>query len=359
MDFTFTPDQDAAAELARTICSDGATRPTPGTFDDRLWLELAAAGLLSLHVPEPYGDDVGMIAACRVLAELGRFAADVPVAGHVAATALLVDHPLAEQFSTALATTGPIAALALAEGADPAPQHPLTTACHQSDGWRLDGSKTMISHGGRAGLFLVSAGTEDGPGMFVVAGDDPGVSVTTQRSSAGHPVAELHLDEVRISADRYLGGADCVVRAHQAHTLTTAALQFGVCERALELTAEHTATREQFGRPLGVLQAVTQRLGDAYIDLACLRLALWQAAWRWEAAEPLSPAVEVAGYWTAEAGYRISRSAVHLHGGAGVDLDGQLHHYFTAATRHEVMLGGVTRQALAIGRHLSEGSNEG
>lgn len=359
MDFTFTADQDAAAELARTMCSSGTPGPTSGSFDDRLWLELAAAGLLSLHLADPYGDDVGMIAACRVLVELGRVAADIPAAGHIAATAMLADHAGAQQYLTALATGSPVFAMALAEGVDPAPERPLTTACRLGDSWRLDGTKTMISHGGRAGIFVVSAGTEDGPGLFVVAGDDSGVSVTTQRSSAGHPVAELHLDQVMLPADRYVGGAECVVRAHHAHTTTTAAVQFGVCERAVELTAEHTATREQFGRPLGALQAVTQRLGDAYIDLACLRLALWQAAWRWEAAEPLSPAVEVAGYWSAEAGYRISRSAIHLHGGAGVDLDGQLHHYFSAATRHEVMLGGVTRQALAIGRHFGSSSSGG
>lgn len=358
MDFTFTSDQDAAGELTRTICTADQTAAL-GTFDDRLWLELAAAGLLAVHLRAPFGDDVGMIAACRVLVELGRAAADIPIAGHIAGTAILAQHALAEQYPTALATGGPIVAVALAEGVDPAPEHPTTTVCRQGEGWRLNGTKTMISHGGRAGLFLVSAGTEDGPGLFAVAGDDVGVSVTTHRSSAGHPVAELHLHEVSLPMERYLGGDDWVRRARQAMSLTTTALQFGVCERALELTAQHTATREQFGRPLGALQAVRQRLGDAYIDLACLRLALWQAAWRWEAAEPLSPAVEVAAYWAAEAGYRISRSAVHLHGGAGVDLDGQVHHYFTAATRHEVLLGGVTRQALAIGRELAGASSEG
>ena len=63
-------------------------------------------------------------------------------------------------------------------------------------------------------------------------------------------------------------------------TVGLCALQLGVLERALELTAEYARTRVQFGRPIGGFQAVAQRLADAYIDIEAVRLTMWQAAWR-------------------------------------------------------------------------------
>src|SRR5699024_4344350 len=89
MEFTFSSDQEAAADLARQVLRGRDPGPTGDGFDLDLWRELAQAGVLSLHLPEPVGDDIGMIAACRVLVELGRVATDLPVAAHVAATALL------------------------------------------------------------------------------------------------------------------------------------------------------------------------------------------------------------------------------------------------------------------------------
>ena len=63
-------------------------------------------------------------------------------------------------------------------------------------------------------------------------------------------------------------------------TVGLCALQLGVTERALELTAAYARTREQFGKPIGSFQAVSQRLADCYIDVEGIRLTLWQAAWR-------------------------------------------------------------------------------
>ena len=124
-------------------------------------------------------------------------------------------------------------------------------------------------------------------------------------------------------------------------------------ERALELTAGYAGTREQFGRPIGTFQAVAQRLADGYIDVAGARLTMWQAAWR--LAEGLSCDTEVATakFWAAEAGHRVAHTAVHVHGGVGIDLDHPLHRYFVAAKHHEYALGAATAQLRRIGAVLA------
>ncbi|GAA0448783.1 hypothetical protein Aca07nite_79920 [Actinoplanes capillaceus] len=146
-----------------------------------------------------------------------------------------------------------------------------------------------------------------------------------------HAVEVPHLEEI-VGAARVIG---------------TAAHQLGVVERALEMTAEYARTRVQFGRPIGAFQAVSQRLADAWIDVEALRLALWQAVCRPEPAE-----VATAGFWAAEAGHRVLHTAVHVHGGVGLDMDYPLHRYFLAAEANEFSLGGATAQLVTLAEEM-------
>jgi len=127
----------------------------------------------------------------------------------------------------------------------------------------------------------------------------------------------------------------------------------GVIERALELTAEYARSRVQVGRPIGSFQAVTQRLADAYIDAEEVRLTMWQAAWLLaEGDDAAGTAVATAKFWAADAGHRVAHTAVHVHGGLGIDMSYPVHRYFVAAKHHEFTLGGATAQLRRIGVDL-------
>ena len=119
------------------------------------------------------------------------------------------------------------------------------------------------------------------------------------------------------------------------------------------LTATYAKEREQFGRPIGTFQAVSQRLADGYIDVLGQRLTLWQAVWRLSEGHPAETEVATAKLWAADAGHRLAHTTVHVHGGVGIDLDGEAHRYFTTAKRFEFLFGGATEQALTIGRVLA------
>jgi 3-oxocholest-4-en-26-oyl-CoA dehydrogenase beta subunit len=134
------------------------------------------------------------------------------------------------------------------------------------------------------------------------------------------------------------------------------AAQAGIIERALEMTAEHARNRVQFGRPIGSFQAVAQRLADAYIDVEAARLTMWQAAWvlsRGGNGVEADLTVATAKFWAAEAGHRVAHTAVHVHGGMGIDVSYPVHRYFTAATQNEFALGGATTQLRRIGAVLA------
>ncbi|MGH3560971.1 MAG: acyl-CoA dehydrogenase family protein, partial [Mycobacterium sp.] len=221
-------------------------------------------------------------------------------------------------------------------------------------GYRLTGTLTQVSYGPVADGFLVPADTDSGIAVFLVAADDPGVSVTTLQTTGLGSVGHLELSGVEVGTVRRIGGADVVDHIRVLETLGRSAYQLGVLDRGLQLTAEYARTREQFDRPIGSFQAVSQRLADGYIDVKGLRLTLTQAAWRVAEGLPADTEVATAAFWAADAGHRVAHTIVHVHGGVGIDVDHPIHRYFLAAKQTEFALGGATGQLRRIGRDLAD-----
>jgi alkylation response protein AidB-like acyl-CoA dehydrogenase len=161
--------------------------------------------------------------------------------------------------------------------------------------------------------------------------------------------ADLRFTDMLVPRDRVLGevgrGLKVALSVLDYGRCTLSAGCVGGARRCLELAVARARTREQFGRPIGTFQAVSQRLADGYIDVQGARLTLWQAAWRLAGDLPSDLEVASAKLWAADAGHKIAHTTVHVHGGVGIDLDGAAHRYFTAAKRLELALGGSTEQA--------------
>jgi acyl-CoA dehydrogenase len=360
VDFSITQAQIELGALSRQILTDRATpdrlaeleRDGLG-FDEALWADLAGAGVLAAALPEGVGDGYGLAEQCSILIEVGRAVAPVPYLESIACgAAAIARFGTKEQISryAATAATGDLViTIALTEPSGSAP----TTAERTSDGWRLSGTKTAVPAGEAAGVFLVSANTPNGPAIFCVESADNGVTVERQELVTGPGAAQLELASVDVHHDRLLGTGDEIVAWLTARaTVGLCALQLGTTQRALELTAEYAKTREQFGRPIGAFQAVAQRLADAYIDVEAIRLTMWQAAWRLETGLPADAEIATAKFWAAEGGHRVAHTAVHVHGGVGIDVSHPAHRYFAAAKRQEFALGGATAQLLRLGKVL-------
>jgi alkylation response protein AidB-like acyl-CoA dehydrogenase len=363
MDFTFTAEQDEAAALAARILTDRTTNDRlkqvekgGDRFDRELWRELASAGLLSLAVPEEYdGAGLGLIELARVLVEVGRTVAPVPLAVHGAAALLVAELGTDEQKQRWLpgaASGETVLTAAVAEERVHLPARPAVGGVPDGDAWTLSGSKAIVRAGLAASAILVTATTPEGVGVFVVEPGTDGADLVEQHTSDGDAVARLDLSG---ATGTLLGAADGegALRLGQLLTVCSAAEQLGVTEGALKLTASYAKTREQFGRPIGTFQAVSQRLADGYIDVLAQRLTLWAAVWRLSEGLPAETEVATAKLWAADAGHRLAHTTIHVHGGVGIDLDGEAHRYFTSAKRFEFLFGGATEQALTIGRALA------
>ena len=361
MDFSLSEAQTELAGLSRKVLAE---RDTP----ERQWADLASAGVLAAGLPEALGGaGLGLLEQCSVLAEIGRAASPAPyLSSLVLGAGALASFGTAEQWRRWGAGAGDgsvvlTAALSEEDGADPS--SPSARAERVGARWRLSGVKTVVPSAARAGLMLVPASTADGAAVFLVEPADDGVSVQPQSLTDGADAGRVVLDGVGLADDRVLGGpgrgAEITDWLVSRATVGVCAMQAGVLERALELTAGYARSREQFGRPIGSFQAVAQRLADAYIDVEAVRLTMWQAAWLLAAGQPDDPEVDAAvasaKFWAADAGHRVAHTAVHVHGGMGIDSWYPVHRYFVAAKRAEFTLGGATAQLLRLGDILAQG----
>ncbi|KUI32970.1 acyl-CoA dehydrogenase [Mycobacterium sp. IS-1742] len=362
MDFSSTEAANDLGGLVRTITESVCTPEhqreldtLEHRFDRDLWRKLIDADVLSTTAPEALGGGgFGVLEEVAVLVALGRQLSAVPYLESVVLAAGAISTFGSEQLQqdwAAPAVAGEKVLTVALEGE--MGQGPVQA---QSDGagHRLTGSRTLVPFGPVADAFLVPAEGDGGVQVFLVAAGDPGVSVdvldTTGHGSIGH----LELSGVELGADRVVGDAEALAWLTVRHGLGRAAYQLGVLDRALELTAVYAREREQFERPIGSFQAVSQRLADGYIDIKGLRLTLTQAAWRVSEGLPADIDVASAAFWAAEAGHRVAHTAVHVHGGVGIDTDHPIHRYFLSAKQTEFAVGGATGQLLRIGRELAD-----
>ncbi|MEI7057296.1 acyl-CoA dehydrogenase family protein [Nocardioides sp. CCNWLW239] len=353
MDFSFTTESDEAAELAAKIIGDAtsldqlrtveAEAGDRGRFDAALWSALGEAGLLGLHLPEAYdGAGLGLVELCRVLVEAGRRVAPVPLAVHGPCGLLLAE--AAPDALAGVADGSRVLAAAVAEEHSHLPDSPTVIAADEA----ISGVKTLVRAGMIADAFLVTASSADGTaGVYLVDASATGVDRHAQHTSDGDVTA---LVSFASAPARRIGDAAAAARLGDLLTVAASAELLGITEGALELTSSYAKTREQFGRAIGTFQAVSQRLADGFIDVLAQRLTLWQAAWRVSSGLPAADQVAVAKLWAADAAHRLAHTTVHVHGGVGIDLDGEAHRYFTTAKRFEFVFGGASEQALKIGR---------
>ncbi len=367
MDFALTDEQVEIRDLAARILDDTLTQERlreieasdePG-FDRKLWAALAEAGLLGVCIPESSGGlGLGWFEAAQVLEQAGRTVAPVPLLSVLPATAFLTRYAAEARAELlgAVASGAAVVTVALVEPLGD-PRAPQTTARREGSGWVLDGAKVCVPGGPYADHVLVSATLAGGTdtGVFLVHPSAAGVSRQAQPTITYAPESTLTLSGVQLEESALIGPADGSALSHLLDLATAAACtaMVGVSSTAVKLTAEYTKTREQFGHPIALFQAVGQRAADAFIDSQAIRLTALQVNWLLAEGLNADRELAVAKYFAAEGGQRVGRAAQHLHGGMGVDREYPLHRYYLWAKHLELTLGSGTRQLTRLGELIA------
>ena len=320
---------------------------TDDRFDHDLWAALCDAGLLGVSVPEEYGGlGLGAIELALVVEQLGRSVAPVPLLPTLVAAALLSGHGDDTQrtkWLPAVATGSASFAVAL----------PPSTVGVKAARNTLAGEIVAVPWAHVADRVVVAAGGR----AYLLDPTASGVTVTRGVSTAREVTTSLLLDDVAVEP---IGGATAATDLLHLARVAFAAVQAGITDAAVRMTASYTSEREQFGKPLSTFQGVALKAADAYLDATAIRAAVLQAAWSLD--EPgVDPtlAVLTAAWWAAEAGQRCVHITQHLHGGMGADVTYPVHRYFLAGKQIELSLGGASALLAELGDALADRPDAG
>ena len=366
MAFSLTEEQKAIAELATKIFQNRLTAEvrkglerSDDPFDAALWTQLADAGLIGIVLSEEIGGaGHGPLELCALLAAAGAAAAPVPLWAVVSATWAIDRFGSADQRRAILPDViagKAMVTLALAEPDGRDPRVPTATARRDGDRWVISGVKTCVPAAHRAAHVVVAARIDDGVGLFLVEPGGATAAVERQVATSGEIQGQLTLRNAPATPIGDLaGGADALDWLLDRAAIGLCAMELGITEHVLRMTASYTTSRVQFDRPIATFQAVAQRAADAYIDVETIRLTLWEAAWRLSRGLPASREVAIAKFWAADGGQRVTYAAQHLHGGMGFDLEYPLARYYPLSKQIELTLGGASTQLARLGRLLAE-----
>jgi alkylation response protein AidB-like acyl-CoA dehydrogenase len=154
----------------------------------------------------------------------------------------------------------------------------------------------------------------------------------------------------RVSGGSRSGGADGVGSARGRATVMNAAESVGVAQRAMEMAVEYAKDRKQFDRPIGTYQAVSHACAQMLLEVEGARSAVYWAAWALDHEPENAPlAVACAKAYAGDAGRRVPRAALQVHGGIGFTWEHDLHFFLKRgeANAHAYGDGAAQRERVA------------
>jgi len=363
-----SPLRDMVARfVADRILPVVSTLDAQADFPAELYREMGRLNLFGITVPDEYGG-----AGARALDYLHvmeglsfGYASVADQCGLVElVTTLLARHGTAEQrarYLPDLLAAQRFCAYALTEpqaGSDL--RGVATRARRTGTGWVLDGEKVFIHNAPVADVAVVLAATGEALSLFLVDLDQPGVERTYKERKMGQRASQvggLRFTGVDLPGSALLGdegaGFRYVTEALAKGRLGIAGLSLGISRAALTLAVEHAEQRVAFGRPIGVNQAVSFPLADAYTEYRAGLLLAEDAARLLDAGAPdAATACSMAKLYASEACLRHSGTAVQVLGGAGYIEGNPIERLYRDARITTIYEGTSEIQRLIISRSI-------
>ena len=127
----------------------------------------------------------------------------------------------------------------------------------------------------------------------------------------------------------------------------------GVAQRVLELSIEYVAERQQFGKPIGIYQAVSHPLSDTYVETELARSLAYWAAWCIAEGDPQAAVASAAAKaMCAETAVLACERAIQVHGGIGFTWEHVLHRYYKRAQWIDAFAGFAGEQRALVAASL-------
>ena len=330
--------QTVRAFMEKEVAPNGAKWAEEGIVPKDLWPKAGELGLLCPTVPEAYGG-LGLDFKYNAIVDeesayYGRVTTGFSLQSDIVAN-YIISYGSEEQkqkWLPKMVSGEVITAIAMTEpGTGSDLQGMRTTAKKDGNHYVINGSKTYITNGQNADLFLVCAKTDTeiqpaykGISIVLVEADRDGFERGANLDKIGQDEAdtsELFFNDVRVPITNCLGeegmGFIYLMSELPQERMSIAVSAQAGAQRAFDDTVEFTRDRKAFGKPVLDFQNTRFTLADlkaklqvgwAHLDWALNRLANKQLTPEEGAAAKL---------WHTELQWEIMDKCLQLHGGAG------------------------------------------
>lgn len=304
-------------------------------FPMEVFKKIGEMGLWGMDIPAEYGGpgfDLQTLALIRE--EFGRV--DCGFAVSFGAATVGFKQVLAggsEEQKRAMAQrllNGEISAMCITEaqsGSDVAGTK--TRAVRNGDEYIINGTKTFITNGGLANVYVVVAVTNPelgskGLSCFIVERDTPGVSVGKEENKMGIRLSnttDVIFQDVHVPVENRIGaegdGFKIVMKALEKSRPICIAPLIGTAQKAIEIASDYCRIRTPYGRPIGKLQGIQFKVADMEIKLQTARAIMMYAARIIDEGKSLSCLGSISKTYVSEAAFEIIDEALQILGGYG------------------------------------------
>src|SRR6202040_1228242 len=231
-------------------------------------------------------------------------------------------------------------------------------------GYRLNGTKTWVTNGIVAGVFLIFAKTNPEAGgkgitAFLVEPSFKGFRVGRHEEKMGQlssPSVEIVLNDCEVPAENRLGdegqGLKIALSALDGGRIGIGALAVGLAQGALEESTKYAKQRRAFGKTISEFQAIQWMLADMQTELEAARGLVHYAAWLKDSGGRVGAASSKAKLYASEMVNRVVAKAVQIHGSVGYSRETDVERMYRDARVITIYEGTREIQRTIIAREL-------
>ena len=249
-----------------------------------------------------------------------------------------------------------------------------TRAVRDGDDWVINGSKQWITNSPYADYAVIFAVTNEdmvkerkgGISAFIVETTAPGYTfdgVIPVMGHTGGDCGSMSFDNVRVSADRLVGGLDqgfqIAMFGISEGRISISANCIGMCEYALDRSLEYAQQRISFGKPISEYQAIQFMLADTAIDIFTMKYMVLQTAAMVEEFPKTGrlpvKEISIAKAYAVEHTQACYDRAIQVNGGMGLTNELPLNEGFRIARTLRIPDGTGEIQRRTIARQLLRG----
>jgi butyryl-CoA dehydrogenase len=377
MDFSLSDHQRLIRETVRQFMENEVRqgvrqRDREGRFPAAEIGKLAELGCCGMLVPEQWGGPgLDTVSYVLMLEEVARV--DAAMATSLGVTNSAVQVPLLgfgtdaqkEKYLRRLATGEILGAFCLTEpqaGSDAAGIQ--TRAVRDGSTYRLSGTKTWVSNGSVARVFVVFAKTapsDGGKGItaFLAEPAFQGFRVGRHEEKMGQhssPSVEIVLNDCEVPAENRLGeegqGLKIALSALDGGRIGIGALAVGLAQGALEESVRYAKQRRAFGKTIGEFQAIQWMIADMQTEIEAARTLVYHAAWLKDSGGRIGAAASKAKLYASEMANRVVARAVQIHGSLGYSRETDVERMYRDARVITIYEGTSEVQRMIIARDL-------